>query len=178
MKKRIAVFIDNENILCSIRKCFGEVRFDHGAILRFAAQRGDVTIANLYTGRDYNNPNQAKLLAILKAKGFRVVTRPVKTLPDGTYKANTDVLLAIDAVRLMKDYDEAILVTGDSDFEPLVEYLTHQGKTVTIIGPNGATSIDLILGCHHFLSVDQVDGFIIRREWQDHHRTELTRVES
>lgn len=158
--KRVGIFVDGQNLLQSVRQAFGEVRLDYGALLRFAAQRGELQVAKLYTVRDYSNSSQDRFFSQMLLLGFRVMTRPLKTLSDGSKKGNIDVLMAIDTIHEAKTLDEVILVTGDSDFAVLAERLTSAGKTVTVIGPNGATGIELLLSCHHFYSVDQVEGLI------------------
>ncbi|MFQ3611100.1 MAG: NYN domain-containing protein, partial [Fimbriimonadales bacterium] len=143
--KRVGLFVDGQNLYQSVRQAFGEVRIDYGALIRFAAQQGTVRIANLYTARDYNNPNQDKFLSSLTLKGFRVMTRPLKTMSDGSKKGNIDVLMAYDIAEQARALDVVILVTGDSDFAEVADILTKRGKTVIVIGPNGCTGVELLL---------------------------------
>jgi uncharacterized LabA/DUF88 family protein len=158
---RIGVFVDVQNLFHWLREAFGdEVRLDYNALLKFAAERGEVVMANAYTARDGSNGRQERFLAALALMGFRVIVRPLKTLPNGAQKGNLDIEMAIDAVLAAHRLDEIILVTGDSDFAPVAERLAHKGKIVTVVGPNGATGVELVLACQHFFNANQVSGFV------------------
>jgi len=58
-------------------------------------------------------------------------------------KANCDVDLTFDAMRHVSDYSKMILISGDGDFYPLVEFLMKKGREVRIIGETRSTAISL-----------------------------------
>ncbi|HEX2689108.1 MAG TPA: NYN domain-containing protein [Kofleriaceae bacterium] len=70
----------------------------------------------------------------LRTNGFFVVTKDGSPTEDGRYKANVDVLMAIDGVDLAVEMrpDIVILVTGDSDFAHLAEKLRRRGIRVEV----------------------------------------------
>ena len=65
--------------------------------------------------------------------GFEIKTKPIQTFVDGSKKADWDVGLAIDAVKLADKLDVVVLASGDGDFIPLVEYLKMRGCQVEVI---------------------------------------------
>lgn len=70
-----------------------------------------------------------------KKAGFELRLKDIQVYPGGMKKADWDVGLAIDAVRISPSLDTVILVTGDGDFIPLVEYLKWGlGKRVEVAG--------------------------------------------
>jgi uncharacterized LabA/DUF88 family protein len=73
----------------------------------------------------------------------------------GAKKADWDVGLAIDAVKLSPKLDSVILVTGDGDFVPLVEFLQmNQGCQVEVASFGKSTSAKLIEAADHFMDLD------------------------
>ncbi len=155
---RVGVFVDVQNLYHW--KCERRVPIDYTALLKFTAEQGEVTVANAYVSRNGGNGKEENFLRALALMGFRVITRPLKTLPDGTQKGNLDVEMAIDAVLSASCFDIAVLVTGDSDFAAVVDRLTHFGKRVIVIGPDESTASELILTSQRFLKASQVPGFV------------------
>jgi len=80
---------------------------------------------------------RAKFLRKIDEFGYILRLKPVKYIKsfDGTVKmkANCDVDLTLDAIRLKRDYDSIVLLSGDGDFEILLRYLKEQGKGIKII---------------------------------------------
>jgi len=68
--------------------------------------------------------------------GYIVVLKPTLELPDGTVKGNVDAELVLHTMIHYKEYDKAIIVSGDGDFHCLVEYLIGKGKLLHIMAPN------------------------------------------
>jgi uncharacterized LabA/DUF88 family protein len=73
----------------------------------------------------------------------------------GAKKADWDVGLAVDAIKLAPKLDAVILLTGDGDFVPLVEYLkTNEGCQVEVVSFGKSTSAKLIEACDDFTDLD------------------------
>ncbi|MFL6516150.1 MAG: NYN domain-containing protein [Chthoniobacterales bacterium] len=75
-----------------------------------------------------------KFVQWLRANGFLVVTKDGSPAEEGRYKANVDVMMAIDALELsdQMEPDVVILVTGDTDFAYLVDKLRRRGIRVEV----------------------------------------------
>src|SRR5437867_5396533 len=75
-----------------------------------------------------------KFMQWLRANGFMVVTKDGSPAEEGRYKANVDVMMAIDALELSVEMrpDVVILVTGDADFAYLVMKLRRHGIRVEV----------------------------------------------
>ena len=75
-----------------------------------------------------------KFVQWLRSNGFMVVTKDGAPAEEGRYKANVDVMMAIDALELSVEMrpDVVILVTGDADFAYLAEKLRRRGIRVEV----------------------------------------------
>jgi uncharacterized LabA/DUF88 family protein len=82
---------------------------------------------------------------------------------DGAKKADWDVGLAIDAVKLAPKLDTVILATGDGDFVPLIEYLDlNMGCQVEVISFGKSSSAKLKEAAHAFTDMcDDPKKFLI-----------------
>lgn len=72
-------------------------------------------------------------LEALEKAGIEVKSKELQIFPGGMKKADWDVGMAVDAIQLSQKLDSIVLVTGDGDFVPLVEYLKAQGQHVEVI---------------------------------------------
>ena len=66
--------------------------------------------------------------------GFKIVTKPLKRFADGTIKANVDIELALDIMLMCDRLDVVCLVSGDGDFQHLVEVVQSRGVRVEVVG--------------------------------------------
>ena len=88
--------------------------------------------------------------------GIETKIKDLQIFSSGAKKADWDVGLAIDAVKLAPKLDAIILVTGDGDFVPLVEYLQmNQGCQVEVVSFGKSTSVKLIEAADHFMDLDE-----------------------
>jgi uncharacterized LabA/DUF88 family protein len=72
--------------------------------------------------------------------GIETKERPLQIFYGGEKKADWDVGITVDAIRLSPSLDTIILVSGDGDYLPLVEYLQNQGKQVEVMAFGNTTS--------------------------------------
>jgi uncharacterized LabA/DUF88 family protein len=96
--------------------------------------------------------------------GIETKTKDLQIFSSGAKKADWDVGLAIDAVKLSPKLDAVILVTGDGDFVPLVEYLQmNEGCQVEVVSFGKSTSAKLIEAADHFTDLDLNPGKYLLR---------------
>lgn len=147
--QRIAVFIDAQNLYHSSRKLFNR-RVNFAAVLNEAANDRDVVRALAYLVTTEEGDESAFLEALHKA-GIETRLKDLQIFSNGAKKADWDVGLAVDAIALADKVDCIVLVTGDGDFIPLVEYLRMHGIKVELVSFAASTSNKLI---------ESVDSFI------------------
>lgn len=165
---RIGVLMDIQNIQETFERQGYEVRYDmlKGFVLQAykenVSEREIKFLAFVPYKRD--DDKRLRLIDALSFMGFRVFYKPVRERPDGSLKANMDVEMVLEAVALAPVVDEIVLVTGDSDFVPLVDYLSKLGKRVTVLGPGrGPTSIELIRASDNYQNLDDIEGVVVHR---------------
>jgi uncharacterized LabA/DUF88 family protein len=92
----------------------------------------------------------------LTKMGIETKTKDLQIFGSGAKKADWDVGMAIDAVKMAPKLDAVILVTGDGDFVPLVEYLqTNEGCQVEVVSFGKSTSVKLREAVDDFFDLDE-----------------------
>jgi len=170
MKVRAVVLVDVQNIQETFERQGCEVRYDtlqEHIRQRHALNEREVKfLAFIPFRRD--DERRMRLIDALSFMGFRVVTKVVREHANGGMKASMDTDLVLEAVNLAEFVEEFVLVTGDSDFVTLVDYLSRRGKRVTVIGPGrGSTSVELIRASDHYQNLDEIQGVILARFVQE-----------
>ena len=88
--------------------------------------------------------------------GIETREKDLQIFSSGTKKADWDVGLAVDAIRLASSLDAVVIVSGDGDYLPLVEYLQKSsGKQVELVAFGETTSSRLIEECDSFLDLSE-----------------------
>lgn len=167
---KLAVFVDVQNVQETFeRQGFG-VRYDalmDYILEHFGLKKNEVKfIAFVPYKRDEDR--RIRLIDALAFMGFRVIPKVIREHPDGGLKANMDVELTLEAVLLADKISQAILVSGDSDFVPLVSYLSRRGIRVTIIGPGRAsTSVELIRMADDYINLEEIPNVLVPRAMRE-----------
>ena len=86
--------------------------------------------------------------------GIETKTKNLQIFSGGAKKGDWDVGLAVDAIKLAPKLDAVILVTGDGDFVPLVEYLKVHGCQVEVMSFGKSSSAKLIEEADDFIDLD------------------------
>lgn len=166
MKVRVAVFVDVQNVQETFERQGYEVRYDalkDFILTQFGLDEREVKFLAFVPHRR-DDERRIRLVDALSFMGFRVITKPVREHPAGGIKANMDTEMVLEAMELSSFVEEFILVTGDSDFVPLVDYLSRHGKRVSVLGPGrGSTSVELIRASDHFQNIDEVPRMLVPR---------------
>ena len=76
------------------------------------------------------------LYKFLQECGFVLIFKPTLRGPEGKVKGNCDAELVLQAMIDYKEYDKAVIVTGDGDFTCLVKYFIEKGKLRKLLVPN------------------------------------------
>lgn len=158
-QKRISIFIDAANIFYS-QKSLGW-RVDYEKFLSYWKKQGAVTGMFFYTAVISTNEKQLKFFKALEKIGYTVITREVKVIKDSKnkktiQKGNFDVKLGIDIVLKEKDYDVAVLASGDSDFEPVLEHLRNIKKKTIVVSARGHIARELIKCADEYLPLEKI----------------------
>jgi uncharacterized LabA/DUF88 family protein len=137
--QRVGIFIDTQNLYHSAKNLY-HTRVNFGAVVKEALAGRSLIRAVAYVITTESGEEKAFFEALEKV-GIETKTKNLQIFMGGSKKADWDVGLAVDAIKLAPKLDTVILATGDGDFVPLVEYLrTNQGCQVEVISFGKSTS--------------------------------------
>ncbi|MDQ5882756.1 MAG: hypothetical protein QG648_109 [Patescibacteria group bacterium] len=159
--QRVVVLIDVQNLYHSAKNLYG-ARVNFKNLLLEAVSGRNLIRAIGYVAKA-DEPGEASFFEALEKAGIETKIKDLQVYPDGTKKGDWDVGLAIDAVRLSPKADAVILISGDGDFIPLVEYLKAQGNQIEVMGFGRTTSTALKELADDFLDLDSnPDLFLLK----------------
>jgi uncharacterized LabA/DUF88 family protein len=154
VSKNVAVFVDVANIFYAAKAA--GVDIDYVTLLKSAIAGRDFVRAYAYTGLDPDNENQRQFHSFLARHGYKVVSKDIRKYGDGRIKANLDIELVVDMMRLARNLDIAVVVSGDGDFAPAIRAVQQTGVRVEVISFRGNTSSDLIEVADSFTDIAQI----------------------
>jgi uncharacterized LabA/DUF88 family protein len=139
--QRVAVLIDVQNLYHCARNLYSS-RVNFNNVLEKAVSKRILIRAFAYVVKTKTGEEKAFFGALTKM-GIETRVRPLQEFFGGAKKADWDVGIAVDAIRISPSVDTIVLASGDGDFIQLVEYLKNQGKRVEIMAFGKATSAKL-----------------------------------
>lgn len=117
--KKIAIFVDVQNIYYTTRDSYAR-QFNYRKLWQKISAEGEIVSAIAYAIHR-GDDKQLKFQDALKHIGFTVKLKPYIQRSDGSAKGDWDVGIAIDVMEIAKDVDTIILLSGDGDFDLLLE---------------------------------------------------------
>jgi uncharacterized protein (TIGR00288 family) len=128
--QRVGVFIDVQNMYYSARNLYNK-KVNFGNIVKESVAGRKLIRAIAYVVRT-ETKEEAPFFEALYNLGIETREKDLQIFQSGLKKADWDVGLAVDAVRLAPSLDAIVIVSGDGDYLPLVEYLQSMGKQVEV----------------------------------------------
>ena len=157
--QRVGVFVDVSNLYHSART-IDNARVDFRAVLEAAVADRKLIRAIAYAITSESN-DEEKFFDALDKSGYEVKVKELQTFQSGKKKADWDVGLAIDMIRMSESLDVLVLISGDGDYIPAVEYLQNHGNIVEVIAFGRSASSDLASRADDFLDLeDDLDAFL------------------
>ncbi len=142
LDQRVGVFIDTQNMYYSARHLFGR-RVSFGNIVEEAVAGRKLIRAVAYVVST-KTQDETPFFEALKKLGIELREKELMEYLSGQKKADWDVGLAIDVVRMLDTVDVVVLVTGDGDFVPLIDFAKSRGRVVEVMGFRETTSSKLV----------------------------------
>lgn len=155
MPQRIALFADVQNIYYTTRQAYGR-QFDYRKLWQYVSAEGDIVSATAYAIHR-GDSQQLRFQKVLRDIGFTVKLKPYIQRGDGTAKGDWDVGITIDALETASDVDTVILLSGDGDFDLLLDTLDRKyGVSTEVYGVPTLTAKSLIdaAGVYHRIDED------------------------
>ncbi len=160
--QRIAVLIDVQNLYHSAKNLYG-AKVNFREVLDRAISQRKLIRAFGYVVRTKTGEEKPFFEALTKL-GIETRIRDLQEFYDGLKKADWDVGIVIDAIRVASGVDVICLASGDGDFIPLVEYLKNQGKRLEILAFGKTTSSHLKEEADEFIDLDKYpEKYLLKR---------------
>ena len=155
--ERVGVFVDVANLLYSARTL--RMTIDFGKLLDFLRGNRRLVRAQAYCPTSPQPGDDQMFLQAVKGLGYRITTKNYKTFSSGAKKADLDLDLCMDVVRLVdgKAVDCIVLVSGDSDFMPMLDYCSDHGVRVEVAAFDESMSATLRQGCDLFVNLSMLE---------------------
>jgi len=168
-EQRVGIFVDVSNLYYSARHYGARVNFE--SLLKSATAGRKLVRAITYVVKA-NNPDEESFFGALDKMGFEVKEKELQIFAGGRKKADWDVGIAMDMIKMSNHLDVLILVSGDGDYIPVVDYLQNHGNLVEVIAFGEGTSSRLIEQADDFLDLGKSKGkFLIRSGGRGHSRS-------
>ena len=158
--QRVNIFIDTQNIYHSAKNLYDR-KVDFRKLIDILVGERNLIQAIAYVIRSEFTPKEIDFFEALSSQGIKLRIKELQIYPDGTKKADWDIGIAVDVIRFSSLVDVVIIVTGDGDFLPLVEYLQNQGKIIEIAGFSQTTSTKLKETADFYYDLDEIKNLIL-----------------
>jgi uncharacterized LabA/DUF88 family protein len=153
-EQRVAILVDVQNLYYSAKNLYHS-RVNFKNILGLILQWRKLVRAIAYAVDTVEETNKVFIDAIHES-GFEIKLKPIQTFVDGSKKADWDVGIAMDAVRLGGKVDSIILISGDGDYVPVVNYLQQsQGCLVEVMAFWRTTNKELRELADEFIDIEE-----------------------
>lgn len=149
--QRVALLIDVQNLYHSAKHLYSS-RVNFGEILKKAVSERILIRAFAYVVKTKSGEEKAFFKA-LKSLGIETRVKRLQEFYGGMKKADWDVGIAVDAIRISPSIDTLVLASGDGDFLQLIDYLKNQGKRVEVIAFDKSASSKLKKAADEFIDM-------------------------
>lgn len=180
--QRVGIFIDVQNLYHSAKNLY-HGRVNYRELVRFLVGDRQLIRAIAYvvksegiienlpqkSGRSDVSLNghlssEAAFFEALEKEGIELRVKDIQVYAGGSKKADWDVGMAVDAIRMASFLDVVVLVTGDGDFLPLVDYLKWGvGRFVEVAAFRRSASARLQEAADNFINIEEIPKVIIRK---------------
>jgi uncharacterized LabA/DUF88 family protein len=153
--QRVGVFVDVSNMYYSAKNLYKGAKVDFGKVLQDAVAGRKLIRAIAYVIKADIKEEQSFFDALERA-GYEVKSKDLQIFAGGAKKGDWDVGITVDAIKLADKLDTIILVSGDGDYEPLVNYLQeNKGCYVEAFAFGRTASGKLIERTNEFHDLDE-----------------------
>ncbi|MDD4412041.1 MAG: NYN domain-containing protein [Patescibacteria group bacterium] len=162
LNQRVAVLVDVSNMYHSAKNLYKRhVNFKE--VLSASVAGRQLIRAKAYAVSSETNDDETPFFEALIQQGFEVAVKDLQVFPGGARKADWDVGIAMDAIRLGNKVDVIVIVSGDGDYLPLVEYLQNtSGCLVEVAAFKRTTSAKLIEAADDFIDLGDNKKYLLK----------------
>jgi len=159
-EQRVGVLVDVSNMYHSAKNLFKK-RVNFKEILKEAVAGRKLIRATAYVIRT-ESEEEMRFFEALSREGYEVKMKDIQIFAGGAKKADWDVGIAVDAIKLSEKLDVVVLVSGDGDYLPLVNYLQNtKGCLVEVMAFRQTASSKLVEESDDFINLSENRKFLI-----------------
>lgn len=152
--EKVAIFVDVQNIYYTTRQSYRR-HFNYSAFWSLATTNRTVVGAFAYA-IDKGDSQQLGFQQILRQIGFEVKLKPYIQRSDGSAKGDWDVGITLDVIEYAEQADVIILLSGDGDFDLLLNKVRDTYAVETeVYGVQALTAPSLIKAASRFIAIDE-----------------------
>jgi len=161
--QRVGIFVDIQNLYHSSKNLY-RARVNYKELMRELIAGRNLITAFAYVVKSETAEGEAAFFDALEKSGLELRSKDLQIFAGGMKKADWDVGMAVDAIRMSETLDVVILVTGDGDFIPLVEYLKWgRGKTVEVAAFGRSASGKIKEVADEFIDLAELPRVILKK---------------
>ena len=161
-EQRVGVFVDVQNLYYSAKNMYS-AKVNFANVLRAAVGRRKLVRAIAYVIRA-DVKDEQNFFDALENIGFEVQAKDLQVFFGGAKKGDWDIGIAMDSIELAPKLDTIILVSGDGDFQPLVQHLRRAfGCRVEVVAFGKSASSKLVEEADSFLDLDSTPAKFLMR---------------
>src|SRR3989344_4230242 len=154
--QRVGIFIDVQNLYHSAKKLY-KARVNFKELIKALLAGRKLIRAVAYVVKAEATEGEAAFFDALKQAGIELRMKDIQVYPGGMKKADWDVGMAVDAIRMAGSMDVVVLVTGDGDFLPLVDYLRWGlGKIVEVGAFSRTAKSEMKEEADEFVAIEEI----------------------
>jgi len=129
-EQRVGVFVDVQNLYYSAKNLY-QAKVNFGTLLSHTVAGRKLIRAIAYVIKAPNSLEDGFFTALQK-QGFEIKSKDLQVFAGGAKKGDWDVGLSLDAIKMLNHLDVVVLVSGDGDYVPTLEYLQNNGVLVEV----------------------------------------------
>lgn len=161
--QRVGIFIDIQNLYHSAKHLYS-ARVNYRELIKELVAGRQLIRAIGYVVKSETALGEASFFEALTKTGIELRIKDLQIFPGGLKKADWDVGMAVDAIRMANFLDVVILATGDGDFLPLVEYLKWGlGREVEAAAFGRSASGKLKEAADLFIDLEKMPRVILKK---------------
>jgi uncharacterized LabA/DUF88 family protein len=160
--QRVGIFIDVANLYHSAKNLY-RGRVNYAELLKHLVGNRQLIRAVAYVVKSDTAAGEEAFFEALQKTGLELRVKDLQVYADGFKKADWDVGMAVDAIRMASFLDVVILVTGDGDFLPLIDYLKWGvGRLVEVAAFDRSASAKIKEAADRFMRIESLPRVIMR----------------
>lgn len=172
-EQRVGIFIDVQNLYHSAKNLY-KARVNFKELVKNLVAGRKLIRAVAYVVKTEGTEAESKsreavsgeasFFDALKQAGIELRMKDIQVFAGGAKKADWDVGMAVDAIRMSEFLDVVVLVTGDGDFLPLVDYLKWgRGRVAEVAAFSKTTNSKLKESADQFVAIEEIPRALIKK---------------